>query len=674
MVDLALVQVTGDDLRGLGLPDDPESGRPMSALLPGSAVDGRLAALCGVATGSTPFRLTRPATRRSPALVLTAHRAADGDVVLQVRPSERGASAPLADRWQARFAQAPLGVVVLTLDGYVLEANQTLVDMVGRPCEDVLGAQFHSFAHPSARERLDRGELLRTGRARLEKRYRRGDGQDVWLRTATRLVVEQGERRVLSFCEDVTEVHRAQEQLVHRADHDPLTGLGNRDLLARRLRALLDEVHGGTRDGLGLLFVDLDRFKAINDTLGHAAGDRLLREVAARLQATTPYGDLLARLGGDEFALVTQQPDSAHLLGQRLVEVLQAPFVLDGREVTVGASVGVSLRRRSSVPAQRSGPPAEDAPAHDALTEDALAEGALAEEGLAEEVVAEEALLREADTAMYAAKRAGDGPVVVYDGGLQRRAVARLEDEQGLRRALQRGELRVHYQPIVRLADLRTDGVEALVRWQHPERGLLGAGAFLPTADDTGLIVPVGRFVLREACAELVRCRARGGQGRVSVNVDAQHLAAGTLEDDVAEALADSGLDASALVLEVTEQALVASHQRAAAVLGALRERGCTVALDDFGTGYSSLAYLRRLPVDVLKIDRTFVTGAGDDGHDAALLHAIAGLGASLALRTVLEGVETPAELAAARSAGVTHVQGDLLGPARPVAAAAAGA
>ena len=384
---------------------------------------------------------------------------------------------------------------------------------------------------------------------------------------------------------------------------------------------------------MGLLFLDLDRFKVINDSLGHAAGDRLLREVAFRLQAGTSPGDLLARLGGDEFALVTVDHENAPALGERLVAALEAPFVLDGREVTVGASIGVAVRTPGDPPE-----PDDD-----------------------------DALLREADTAMYAAKRAGTRPVVVFEDTLRRRAVARLEDEQGLRRALQRGELRVHYQPILRLDDLSTAGFEALVRWQHPERGLLGPGSFLPTAEETGLIVPLSQGVLREACAALAAWRSIGAPGRVSVNVSATHLAAGTLRDDVEQALDASGLPADALTLEITEQALVVSHEKAAAVLSDLRARGCRVALDDFGTGYSSLAYLRHLPVDALKIDRTFVAGAVTPADDGQLLSAIASLGSSLGLRTVVEGIETRAELAAARAAGATHVQGYLLGRPAPV-------
>ena len=638
VVDFLLHEVDAGAEHLLSLPARGAAGQRMTVLFPDAVLNGRLPAFRAVVETGRPFRLTRPSTPTAPEVRFAVSRTPSGDVAVEVerRGGRRSAPADVrhARRWQRLFEDTPLGVCVMTLDGYIVEANRVVLAMLDRPAEQVLGALFHSFAAPGDSTRLDRERLLRTGRATMEKRYRRGDGEDLWLRVAASLVVEDGEHRMLSICEDVTEVRRAQAQLAHRADHDPLTGLPNRERLRRRLRALLEDVRDGVSDGVGLLFLDLDRFKVINDSLGHAAGDRLLREVAARLQRGTPDEDLLSRLGGDEFALVTRDHRNAAALAERLVRVLEAPFVLDGREVTVGASIGVSVR-----------------------------------EGLdrtGRDLADEDALLREADTAMYAAKRTGEGPVVVFEDTLRRRAVARLEDEQGLRRALQRDELRVHYQPIVRSGDLRLSGFEALVRWQHPERGLLGPGAFLPTAEETGLVVPLGQLVLREACAALAAWHRTGGRGRISVNVSAQHLATGTLGDDVAAALDGSGIRPQDLILEITEQALVVSHEKAAAVLGELRERGCQVALDDFGTGYSSLAYLRRLPVDVLKIDRTFVTGAATASNDGRLLSAITALGTILGLRTVVEGVETAAELAAARAAGATHVQGYLVARPRP--------
>ena len=637
VVDFVLHEVQDGTQRLLNLPPSASTGQRMTDLFPDCTIDGRLSALRAVVETGRPFELVRPATPTRPDLILSFSRTASGDVAAvsvpgDPRPDEATAERD-AVRWQRLFEDTPLGICVATFaEGEVVEANRVLLAMLDRTSGEVIGARFTSFSVPGDPTRIDRERLLRTGHATMEKRYLRGDGRTLWLRVASSLVVEDGEYRILSICEDVTEAHRARAQLAHRADHDALTGLPNRERLRRRLRTLLEDVRAGRSDGVGLLFLDLDRFKVINDSLGHAAGDRLLREVAGRLQRSTPPDDLLARLGGDEFALVTGDHLRAAELAERLVAVLEAPFELDGREVTVGASIGVSVR--------------VDRAHHDLVDEDAV--------------------LREADTAMYAAKRTGEGPVVVFEDTLRRRAVARLEDEQGLRRALQRDELRVHYQPIVHSDDLRLSGFEALVRWQHPERGLLGPGAFLPTAEETGLVVPLGQHVLVAACTALADWHRTGAPGRMSVNVSAQHLAAGTLGEDVARALEVSGLQPQDLVLEITEQALVVSHEKAAVVLGELRDRGCQIALDDFGTGYSSLAYLRRLPVDVLKIDRTFVTGAATGSNDGRLLSAITALGASLGLATVVEGIETAAELQAARTAGASHVQGYLLGRPGP--------
>jgi len=636
VVDLVLVDVTGDPAL-VGLPPREDGlGALFSAVFPDAAVDGRLAAFCRVAETGTPLRLSRPATATRAPAVLLVERSGDQVTAHFERPSARPdvpAESRDEHRWQRLFHDSPLGVVVMSLDGFLLEANPAMCQMLGRPLEEVVGARLHDFAHPTDGTRLDRALLMRTGHATMRKRYVRGDGTDLWVRSAASLVVEDGEPRTLCIVQDVTDAQLALAQLAHRADHDDLTGLGNRDALHRRLGQLVAEVRTGRRAGMALLFLDLDRFKVVNDSLGHAVGDRLLRDVAARLRAGTPASDVLARLGGDEFAVVTGDAEGAAALAASLVDALALPFELDGREVTVGASIGIALRTAG---------------------------------GQDDETDPAEALLREADTAMYAAKRSGSGPVVVFQDTLRRRALARLEDEQGLRQALARDELRVHYQPIVTLPDAVTVGVEALVRWQHPDRGLLEPGAFLQIAEETGLVVPLGRFVLAQACMQVARWRAAGRLLRVSVNVSAQHLAAGTLSDDVERALAQAGLDPSVLTLEITEQALVVSHESAAEALDDLRSRGCRVALDDFGTGYSSLAYLRRLPVDVLKIDRTFVTGAGTGVNDGALLEAITRLGASLGLDTVTEGIETPAELAAVIAAGATHAQGYLLGRPAP--------
>ena len=656
VVDLRLVQVDPVRRVEFALPTDrPIVGELMSSLFPDSHFDGRLAAFTAVARSGQPFRLTRPRTAGHPRVELIASRADDGSVVVLARTvpdGEPGAPGSSQDqeRWRRLFDDTPLGVAVLTLDGYVLEANRALCAMLRRPLPEVVDRRFHDFAHPEDGTRMDRAVLLRIGHANMQKRYLRADGTDLWLRVTASLVVEDGEQRVLSISEDVTDAVGAQAALAHRASHDALTGLHNRAALREHLQDVLAQVGSGSRAGVAVLFLDLDRFKVINDSLGHAVGDALLQDVAARLRPVVGADDLLARLGGDEFAVATTDVTGAEALGRRLVDAVEPPFTAAGREVAVRASVGIASARRDGSGTQSSG----------------------------------DDLLRDADTAMYAAKRSAQGPVVVFDDALRRRAVTRLEDEQGLRLALQHGELRVHYQPVRTLGqpfqsagaerDRDTDpvglvpyAVEALVRWQHPTRGLLAPDAFLQAAEETGLIVPLGRHVLHEACRQLARWRESDPGLRVSVNVAAQHLATDCLAEDVRRALDAAGLPPEALVLEITEQALVSCRVQAAGVLDELRAWGCEVALDDFGTGYSSLAYLRELPVDLLKIDRSFVTGAGTPANDGALLRAVVALGSSLGLRTVAEGVETAEELEVARAAGTTYAQGYLLG--RPAAA-----
>jgi diguanylate cyclase (GGDEF)-like protein/PAS domain S-box-containing protein len=386
VVDFVLHELQDGTQRLLNLPPGASTGQRMTDLFPDCTIDGRLSALRAVVETGRPFELVRPATPTRPDLILSFTRTASGDVAAvsvpgDPRPDEATAERD-AVRWQRLFEDTPLGICVATFaEGEVIEANRVLLAMLDRTSEEVIGARFTSFTSPGDPTRIDRERLLRTGHATMEKRYLRGDGRELWLRVASSLVVEDGEHRILSICEDVTEAHRARAQLAHRADHDALTGLPNRERLRRRLRTLLEDVRAGRSDGVGLLFLDLDRFKVINDSLGHAAGDRLLREVAARLQRSTPADDLLARLGGDEFALVT---------------------VTTGRAARSRSASSRCWRRRSA------GRPGGDGRReHRCL-------GAGSRPGHPD-LADEDALLREADTAMYAAKRTGEGPVVVFE-------------------------------------------------------------------------------------------------------------------------------------------------------------------------------------------------------------------------------------------------------------------
>jgi diguanylate cyclase (GGDEF)-like protein/PAS domain S-box-containing protein len=418
---------------------------------------------------------------------------------------------------------------------------------------------------------------------------------------------------------------RVDAQLRHQALHDPVTGLPNRALLTDRLaRALAGSRRAGGQ--VGVCFVDLDDFKILNDSLGHHAGDEVLREVGRRLGAAVRQVDTVARFGGDEFVVVAHAlagEDGAARLAETLLEALRAPFQVAGGEHFIGASLGLSL-----APAGGGVDSAE--------------------------------LQRDADTAMYEAKSRGRGTYVILDEGMRRRAQQRLTSEQDLRRAIAAGELRVLLQPLFRLQDETIHGAEALVRWQHPERGLLTPSDFLEVAQQSGLIVPIGEWVLREACSHAAELRARcDGDFLLTVNVSPRQLADPGFRDLVAEVLAESGLPPQQLGLEITEQTLIRDHDEASARLSALKELGVMLLLDDFGTGFSSLSHLKRFPIDAVKIDRTFVSGLADaGGDDLPIVSAILAMSWAMGKLVIPEGVETAGQADQLRRLGCRVAQG----------------
>ncbi len=428
-----------------------------------------------------------------------------------------------------------------------------------------------------------------------------------------------------------------RDELVHQAFHDALTGLPNRALFRDRTQQALARAHNGRKPSAGrvaVLFADLDDFKSINDSLGHGAGDELLKEVSARLTATLRTEDTIARLGGDEFAILLEDlPDAkaAEITAGRLLAALQAPIAVhtsEGGDVVARASIGVALS---------TGP--------DDTAED---------------------LLRDADAAMYAAKNGGRNRHRVFQPDMHLRALERFALEGELRRAIEREELTLDYQPVLELRTRRVVAVEALVRWRHPERGLVPPNDFIPTAEETGLIVPLGRWVLNRACRA-----AKGLQGHpgvadglvMSVNLSPRQFHDPNLVADVARAIEDAGIDARTLVLEITESMLTTELDQTAETLGRLKALGVRLAIDDFGTGYSALSYLRRFPIDILKLDRELI-GAGT-GPDAKLTKAIVGLGRSLDMATVAEGIERPEQEEELRELGCELGQGFLF--ARPM-------
>ena len=422
----------------------------------------------------------------------------------------------------------------------------------------------------------------------------------------------------------LAELSRLKEQLRYQAYHDPLTGLANRAMFAEQVERQLADLRPGAV--LAVLFLDLDDFKVVNDTLGHAAGDRLLGAVAERIKGCIRTDDVAARLGGDEFALLLIDEDGlgrAKAVANRIIEALQVSFPVQGQELVVGGSIGIAVGRD---PVQHS-----------------------------------DELLRNADVAMYTAKAGGKRRVAVFDPTMHAAIVARHALSAELARSIGQGELLVHYQPIIELATGRTAAVEALIRWRHPTRGLIGPDDFIALAEENGMILGLGRWVVEEACRQVAAWEAAGDLDEdffVSVNLSPLQVQRPEFIAEIETVIAGSGLSASRLVLELTETSMFQDTQATIGKLGALREAGVRIAVDDFGTGYSSLGYLRQFPVDILKIAREFVVPADRDDDEWAFAHAIVALGQTLGLEIVAEGIEEAGQVDRLLALGCAYGQG----------------
>jgi diguanylate cyclase (GGDEF)-like protein/PAS domain S-box-containing protein len=481
--------------------------------------------------------------------------------------------------------------------------------VLGWEPDDLVGSRLTDLAYPDDRATmmvlLDR--TICDGTTVVECRMRRKDGSWIIAETVSAAVDEGDIRGYVLTTRDVSRRKALERQLTHQAFHDSLTGLANRALFIDRLRQAM--LRRGRADAPVLvLLLDLDDFKDVNDALGHGAGDELLRSVAVRLREFSRQCDTVARLGGDEFAILVDDltdPAQAAGLAERLLDVLRAPFALQGQQLMAPASVGIALTD----------------PDRDETAED---------------------LLRNADVAMYLAKRQGRSGYAYFAPSMHDNLLRRLALIADLRDGLGRGEITVHYQPIVELRTGRIAGLEALARWRHPQRGPIGPDEFIPLAEQTGLIQPLGRHVLEQSCAEAVGWRRQFPTASLTINVNlslrqVQHP---DIVAEVAEVLASTGLPASALILEITESVLSEDHDLLAERLWALKRLGIRLAVDDFGTGYSSLSRLRRFPVDSLKIPKPFIDGILQGPEESALARAIIDLSATLGLYVVAEGIE----------------------------------
>ncbi len=551
--------------------------------------------------------------------------------------SEREQQSRALDQARRRFHQAfqsaPTGMALVRLDdGRIVDANQSLAEMLRRDVKELVGCTLREFTHPddvrAAQPHRARLELGIVDSFRIDQRYRRRDGEFVWARTRVSTTEDDGVMLAITHIEDVTEQRRAAEQLRYAARHDELTGLPNRAYL---MHLLQEKLATSEIDEAAVLFVDLDNFKTINDSLGHEVGDQLLQVVSERLRKALRDHDVLARFGGDEFIVIMSgEPID---VAERLRMATHKPVLVGDHELFVTASIGYCTNHTVGMTPND--------------------------------------MLRDADAAMYRAKARGRDCVEAFEVGGHEHGVQALRTAGELRRGIERGEIVPYFQPIVDLESGRVLGYEVLARWLHPDRGMLPPSEFLPLAEETGLLIELGARILRDSLAQLAQWRAAGhafAKCTLSVNVGTRQLIDPNFHNVVVDALSETGIDADSLWLEITETALLADVKAATVALRELRSLGLHLSVDDFGTGYSSLTYLKRFPVEAIKIDRSFVAGLGLEAEDTTIVEAVVRLGQALGLHVVAEGIESPLQLSRLRDLGCDRGQGYLFGRPRPAA------
>jgi diguanylate cyclase (GGDEF)-like protein/PAS domain S-box-containing protein len=539
-------------------------------------------------------------------------------------------------RFEIGFEQAAIGAAIADLEGFAIRVNPALCSLLGRPADLLVGRQWTEYTHP---DEVPLGQAVMTRVAaghdtyEDERRYVRPDGTVVWALCDVSLVRDESGEPQYFFAQlqDITGRKQMEQDLAHQALHDSLTGLPNRALLTDRL---VHGLAGSRRRGsqLGVIFLDVDHFKEINDSLGHSCGDDLLRSTAERIAGAIRPGDTVARFGGDEFVVVCDDVSALETeeIAERVLEALSQPSLIGSQEVNVTASLGIAVADDEATP---------------------------------------ESLVRDSDAAMYRAKERGRDRIELFDEALRSNAERRMATVSALHRALEREEFTVHYQPIVDLSTGAMVSAEALLRWEHPEGRLVNPDEFIPLAEETGLIVPIGAWVLEQACAQLVQWQRTEPSMSVAVNLSVCQMVAPDIAGLIEDVLRRSGARPEGLCLELTESVFMEDVDYFGRTLAGLKGLGVRLAIDDFGTGYSSLSYLKRFPVDAVKVDRAFVDGLGTDPHDSALVAAIVAMAAALGLEVTAEGVETREQLADLKRLHCQRAQGFYL--ARPMPAAA---
>jgi diguanylate cyclase (GGDEF)-like protein/PAS domain S-box-containing protein len=536
-------------------------------------------------------------------------------------------------RFHSAFTHASIGMVLVSFDGRVLQANESLTGMLGAAdARSLAGRPFEDLAHPDDRASLEQAlapiKQTQSGTAAAELRFLHAGGAEIWVALDCGLFSEAGSGQpcLIVQVQDISARRHAESQLNHIAFHDGLTGLPNRgrfhSILTRALEALaIDD----TRH-FAVMFLDFDRFKLINDSMGHSAGDQFLIQVSRRLQDHVRPGDVVARLGGDEFAVLAMsigEESEASRLAERLQTVLREPMTIDGVSVSTSASIGITFSRLG--------------------------------------YTAPEEMLRDADIAMYRAKTAGKARHALFDSRLHKEVADRMTLENDLRQAVKEGALEIAYQPLYALNGARLIGFEALARWNHAERGAVSPLTFIPVAEEAGLMVELTDLVLDRACAQVRLWQERAGvlgDLKLQVNLSGADLSHGALYERIERTLRHTRFAPRLLTLELTENILMTRVEGAIATLESLRRLGVSLAIDDFGTGYSSLSYLSTLPIDSLKIDRSFVHGMRNSRKDAEIVRAIVSLGTTLGKSVVAEGIETQSQLMQLHDLGCEHGQG----------------